>query len=215
MPAVTRLVALSISASVCLFPASLQAQNGGAWEIGPIIRAKNYSVGMLLHLTSTPRGMSFNFPYPDLQADHVHYISTATGPLLGKSKIVMRYRIEGAPGVRFVSREDPQATPTLSLFFQRGGDSWNGERHKFFRWWSPAVSMREVAPGECEVNVSLTDPNWISVWGRPALENPEAFRAAQEEAARVGFVFGTSAGRGHGIFATAPARFTMISFRVI
>ena len=215
MSAIARLIGLSISAAASLTAVCAHAQPGDAWEIGPIIRAKNYSVGMPLYLTPTPRGLSFEFPYPDLQAGHVHYVTTASGPLWGKSRIVMRYRIEGTRGVRFVSRENPEATPTLSLFFQRGGDSWNGKRHEFFRWWSPVGSMREVAPGEREITVSLTDPNWISVWGRPASQNPEAFRAAQEEAVRVGFVFGTSAGRGHGVFATAPARFTILSFRII
>ena len=75
--------------------------------------------------------------------------------------------------------------------------------------------MRRVAPGEFEIAVSLRDPNWVSVFGKPASVNPEAFAMAMAETSRIGFVFGSVWGRGHGVFATAPARFALLSLRVI
>ena len=44
----------------------------------------------------------------------------------------------------------------------------------------------------------------------------DAFRlAAPADPDRLGLVFGSSEGRGHGVFATRPARFTLLSFRIL
>ena len=45
-------------------------------------------------------------------------------------------------------------------------------------------------------------------------DDPRDFRAALAGAERVGFVFGSESGRGHGVYATGPARFTLLDFRV-
>jgi hypothetical protein len=192
----------------------IAAAPADAWVIGPIIRGKNYSVGMPLHPTPARRGWSFEFPYPNVGAGHVHYVTTQAGSLEGKSRIVMRYRIDGARGVRFVPREYPQFPATVSLFFQRAGDSWSGKRHPYHRWWSPDATMRVLAPGEYEMRVSLSDPDWVPVMTGNSGANPRAFRDALMEADRVGLVFGSNGGRGHGVYATAPARFTLLSYRV-
>jgi len=207
--------------SVAALPVSLGAiaavavaQPAGEWQIGPIIRGRHYSVGMPLTPNPERRGWSFEFPYPDERAGHVHYVTFRHGPLAGASRIVMRYRIDAAPGARFVPRAYPSYPATVSLYFQRAGDSWSGKRHPFHRWYAPRHTMRELAPGEYEVSVSLSDPEWASIY-QPATASPESFRAALAETDRVGFVFGSDGGRGHGVFATAPARFTLISFRVL
>jgi hypothetical protein len=186
-----------------------------AWEIGPIIRSKNYSVGMPLIPTASGRGWHFDFPYPSVDAGHVHYLTFNHGPLTGKRKIVMRYRIDAPRGVRFVPREHPDLPATLSFFFQRRGDSWSGKgRYEAYRWYSPEHSLVSLRPGEHELVVDLQD-SWISVWGHAAPTNPYAFRDAIDGAERVGFVLGSRQGRGHGVYATGPARFTVLSFEVI
>jgi len=185
-----------------------------AWVIGPIIRGKNYSVGMPLRPDRARRGWSFEFPYPDVQAGHVHYVTLDAGSLAGKSRIVMRYRIDASRGTRFVARENPELPATVSLFFQRQGDSWSGRRHPYHRWWSPTATMDQLAPGEHHMTVSLNDPSWTSVNGPLASSSPRAFRDALVEADRIGLVFGSAAGRGHGVYATRPARFTLLSYRV-
>jgi hypothetical protein len=55
---------------------------------------------------------------------------------------------------------------------------------------------------------------WTSVMGRPASDKPEAFASALADADRIGLAFGTSHRRSHGVYATAPARFTLESFVV-
>ena len=46
------------------------------------------------------------------------------------------------------------------------------------------------------------------------LVTPEQFARAKDEAAVVGFVLGSSGGRGHGVYATGPARFTVLDFTI-
>lgn len=192
------------------------AQPAHMWEIGPIIRSRNLSVGMPLSPTPAGRGWHFDFPYPDVRAGHVHYVTFRSGPLLGKSRIVVRYRVQAPRGVRFVPQEQPQAPATVSLVFQRGGDSWTGRgQYNYFRWYAPPSTVREIAPGEREISVSLDDPNWISINGGRAAANSAAFEEALAETHRVGLVFGSQSLRGHGVYSTGPARFTLISFRVL
>ena len=208
----------TLSAAVLLsalaVPAAVQAQSppASAWEIGPIIRGKNYSVGMPLSPESAGRNWSFEFPYPDVGAGHVHYVTFRPGPLAGASEIVLRYRIDAARGARFIPREHPHLPGAISMFVQRDGDSWSGRRHEFHRWYSPTVT--ELRPGVHQVIVRLDDPNWISVFGRPASSSPEGFAATLAQTGRVGFVFGSAAARGHGVYTTAPARFTLLGFEI-
>lgn len=200
--------------SAIAIPVASQAQSlpAAAWEIGPVIRGKNYSVGMPLSPTPSRQGWSFEFPYPHVGAGHVHYLTSRQGPLVGASRIVMRYRIEAARGARFVPREHPDLPGAISFFFQRAGDSWSGKRHEYHRWYAPTVTP--LRAGVHEVSVRLDDPNWISVFGKPASSNPRAFGDALAQTDRVGFVFGSSATRGHGVYATAPARFTLLAFEI-
>jgi hypothetical protein len=74
--------------------------------------------------------------------------------------------------------------------------------------------VREITPGVHEMSVRLDDPQWTAVMGQRAAGNPEAFRAALGQTSRLGLVFGSARARGHGVFATAPARFELIDFRI-
>jgi hypothetical protein len=204
------LVALSaIAATAAPPPASV-------WQIGPIIGGRNYSVNMPPTPTPVREGWAFDFPGPREADGHVHYLTFDHGPLSGKSRIVMRYRVEARRGTRFIPREQIAMPGTVSLFFQRAGDRWSGKgRYGGYRWYAPTASVTPVAPGTYEIAVRLDDPNWTSVWGRPAAETPAEFRAAIDNAGQLGFVFGSSHARGHGIYATAPARFVLLDFRVL
>lgn len=208
-------IALAAGSGVAL-PASASAQSAEQWQIGPIIRSRNYSVGMPLHPEPEARGWHFDFPYPHEGAGHVHYVTFNPGSLSGKSKIVMRYRVEAPPGVRFVPQETPDDPATVSLFFQRRGDNWSAKRrYEYYRWYAPAATVQEIAPGLHEMTVSLLDDDWISVMGSPAGENGALFADAVADARSVGLVFGSRGLRGHGVYATGPARFTLISFDII
>ena len=193
------------------------AREAASWEIGPDVRGRNYSVGMPLKPTPVKRGVwSFDFPYPNAAVGHVHAVTFNPGPLSKASKIIMRYRIDAARGVRFAPQETPDQPATVSLYFQRRGDTWSAKgRYEFYRWYAPAQSVKEVAPGEHQIIVNLSDPQWISVMGKTVVTNPEAFRAALAEASQIGVAFGGTSGRAHGAFSTGPARFTLLEFRII
>lgn len=185
------------------------------WTIGPIIRGKNYSVGMPLQPQATRDGWAFDFPAGSRRAGHVHYVTFDPGSLSGKSKIVVRYRVQGAGGARFVPQERPDLPATVSLYLQRQGDSWTGRgRFNFYRWYAPPASVQEISPGVHQMSVRLDDPRWGAVMNGNAGENRQSFQAALADPAQVGLVFGSSAGRGHGVYSTAPARFELLDFRI-
>lgn len=213
MPSVRALrLALAIAGGAAVTSATATAQPAELWEIGPILRSRNYSVGMPPSPFPAGRGWYFNFP--GAGAGHVSHVTFKPGPLLGRSRIVVRYRIDAGRGVRFASAE-PSTPATLSLILQRRGDNWSGRRqYEYFRWYAPRHSVRALARGEHEISVRLDDPSWTSVLGVPAAATPAAFRDALADPARVGLVFGTANARGHGVHATGPARFTLLSFRV-
>ena len=196
---------------------SLAAQNAVDWDIGPDVRGRNYSVGMPLKPTPLRRGgWAFDFPYPNANAGHVHAVTFDPGSLENASKIVMRYRIDAARGVRFAPQEVPDQPATVSLYFQRLGDSWSGKRkYEFYRWYAPTTSIRQISTGEHEVVVSLADPNWSSVEGQLAQSHPVAFEAALVQTGRIGIAFGSRHLRSHGVYSTGPAKFTLLEFRIM
>jgi hypothetical protein len=209
-------LAMITAVSGTTFSSQAAAQAAQRWQIGPVVGSRNSSVGMPAQPTPAGRGWYFDFPYPHAGVGHVHYVTFDPGSVLGKSRIVVRYRVDASKGVRFVPQETPGVPGTVSLYLQRRGDNWSGRRHyEFFRWFAPPPTVRVLAPGVHEMTADLRDPNWISVMGRRSWETPEAFTAAKADTGRIGLVFGSSGARGHGVYATGPARFTLISFRMI
>lgn len=185
------------------------------WEIGPIIRGKNYSVGMPLQPVPTSKGWYFDFPQGSKADGHVHYVTFAPGSLVGKSRIVVHYRVTASSSTRFVPQEHPQLPGTVSLFLQRRGDTWSARgRYEHYRWYAPSHSVQNIAPGLQQMTVELHDPEWISVSGKVTSENPAAYAASLRDTDRLGLVFGSTEARGHGVFATAPARFELLSFAI-
>lgn len=190
--------------------------SASGWEIGPIIRGKNYSLNMPLTPTPTDRGWAFDFPYATKANGHVHYVTFNPGSLAKATRIKVRYRVQARPGTRFVPQEHPSLPGTVSLFFQRRGDNWSAKgRYALYRWYAPAHTVQEIKPGVHEMTVNFNDPLWGSVvGGMKASERPEAFGAALRNSDRVGLVFGSTAARGHGVYATAPARFELLDFDI-
>jgi hypothetical protein len=186
--------------------------NAAEWTIGPIIRGRNYSEGVPLH--PTPRrsgGWQIDLPQ---RPSGVHYVTFPHGSLAGKSRIVMRYRIEAAPGVRIVPATAPELPSILTLYFQRGGDNWSGRgRFEAYRWYATFASHMPLKPGDYVITAPLTG-NWTAVQTSSARSNPAAFRDAVADADQVGFVLGGGDGYGHGVYATGPARLIVTDFRV-
>lgn len=205
--------ALAATAAALLAATALAAAPGAsAWEIGPIIRGKNYSVNMPLRPEATRTGPSFAIPGPTANDGHVHYVTMAARPLAGAQRITLRYRIDAPPGTRFIPQEAPHLPATLSLYFQRAGDGWTA-RQPDWRWYAPVNRTMPLRPGTHRVSIGL-DEDWVAMTGPGARRNPRGFSAALAQTQRVGFVFGSEGGRGHGVYATAPARFTILEFRV-
>lgn len=209
-------LALGATATAALAPTSLavaQAPAAEAWQVGPTIRGRNYSVGVQPFLDQGRDGPSFAFPGPTRAQGHVHAITMPVGSLEGARRITLRYRIDAAPGTRFYGQENG-GPGWLSLFIQRRGDNWTAKGpYQTYRWYSPDDRIATLAPGTHTVSIGLEE-NWSAVvaWKRAA--NPAAFDAALADAGRVGFVFGSSSGLGHGVYATGPARFTILDFRI-
>lgn len=186
--------------------------NPSAWIIGPVVRGQVRSRGMPLHPSPGPGG-GWHFQFPRAPGS-VHAVTFRHGSLAGKSRIVMRYRIEAAPGVRILPRTDPGAPSIITLYFQRGGDNWSGRGwFESYRWYATFASKSPIAPGTHQI-VAPLNGNWTAVQVSSARTNPAGFRAALANADQVGFVLGGGDGFGHGVFATGPARLVVTDFRV-
>lgn len=209
---VTMRRSLTIASLALLAVTSAVAANppADAWRIGPIIKGRNYSVGMPPAMQRSSQGPTFAFPAEG--NGHVHYVTLGTEPLEGARQITVRYRIDAAPGTRFVAQEDG-SPGTFGLAFQRAGDNWTARgRYEAYRWYSP--SAVPLSPGVHTFTARFDDPNWVGVMTSRSGTNPEGFASALANAESVSMTFGGSSGRGHGVFATAPARFTLLDFRI-
>jgi len=183
-----------------------------AWTIGPIIKGRNYSVGMPLHPSPTARG-EWQIDLPRAPGS-VHYVTFRHGSLAGKRSIEMRYRIEAAPGVRIVPTTNPALPSIITLYFQRRGDTWSGRgQFETYRWYATFASRMPITPGD-HVIVAPLDGAWTAVQTSTARTAPAAFRAAIADAEQVGFVLGGGDGYGHGVHATGRARLIVTSFRI-
>jgi len=176
------------------------------WQAGPIISGKNYSSP----ISVDPSG-SFSFP---LTAPGVHYV-TRPGSLKGKSRIILRYRIEAEPNVKFMPTKAPMA-PSIGpvLYFQRAGDDWSGRgKYEAYRWWATPVAPSPIVIGEHEISYTLSD-KWTAVETSSSLTNPSGFADAVANSSRIGFTFGGGDGFGHGVYVNGPAKFVVESFTV-
>lgn len=181
------------------------------WEIGPVIRGKNYSINMPTTMREGADGPMFAFPS---NGGEVHYVTTKVRSLADASQIRIRYRIDARRGAKIIPSEYPEKPATLSLYLQRRGDNWSARgRYETYRWYVTSEKMLPLVPGTHEVTVDLKS-DWRAVLGTTAQSNPAAFRDALVNADEVGFVFGSAGGRGHGVYSTAPATFTLLNFDI-
>ncbi len=192
--------------------ASVNHATSASWVIGPVIHGRNYSRGM--PPSPTPRragGWQVALP---MAPASIHAATFRHGSLAGKSRIVMRFRIEADPGVRIVPRTAPGSPSIITLFFQRGGDNWSARGpYEAYRWYATFASKSPITPGD-HVMVAPLSGNWTAVERSSARSNPIAFGEAVAGADQVGFVLGGGDGFGHGVFATGRARLIVTSFRV-
>ncbi len=203
------MAALLVAAAI-VGPAALAAMPPAeAWEIGPFVRGKNYSVGMPAQPRPGPGG-SLVMDFPVANAGQVDALTTGVGPLAGARQITLRYRVDAARGARFVADETPAEPATVSLYFQQAGDNWSGKgRYASYRWYSPGQAVVPLAVGEHVVTIRLDD-RWTNVNGVPNDQASAGYAEAMQNTERLGIAFGSSSRRSHGVYATAPARFTLL-----
>ncbi len=107
--------------------------------------------------------------------------------------------------------EDPDSPATISLYFQRARDTWTAKgKYMSYRWYAPKRAVMPITRGEHTVSIRL-DEEWTNIAHRPRSENRSAFDAALADTARFGFAFGSMSLRSHGVAATGPAKFTLLS----
>ena len=204
------LVALATAAVPVALAAMPPAQ---AWEIGPWVRGRNYSEGMPTQPAPGPGG-SLVFDFPTAGRGQIDALTASIGSLAGARQITLRYRIDAAPGTRFVPDEMPNEPATVSVYFQQRGDSWSGNGpYESYRWYSPARTVIPLAPGEQTVTMRL-DETWINVNGKTNSSRADGFATALADTARIGLAFGSPSLRSHGVYATGPARFTLLGLDV-
>lgn len=186
--------------------------NPARWVIGPVVLGENASRGMPLHpMNAGKRGWYFDLPQ---HPGSVHYITFRHGSLTGKNRIVMRYRVELASGVRIEPVTAPGSPSIITLYFQRAGDDWSGtDEFETFRWYATFASQSPITPGE-HVMVASLKANWTAIQSSNAQSDPMAFHDAIIHADQVGFVLGGGTGYGHGVYATGGARIIVEEFRV-
>jgi hypothetical protein len=198
-------VALAGSGALAVVP------EAGGWLIGPIIKGKNYSRGMPLRPAESRRGL-FEIDLPRAPGS-VHYVTFRHGSLQGKRRIVLRYRLEAAPGVKVVATTSPKSPGLITPYFQRSGDNWSARGpFETYRWYA-TFATQKLSPGEFEIIAPL-NARWTAIQASNAQSAPQAFRAAVANAGEVGFVLGGGDGYGHGVHATGPARLIITDFRV-
>ena len=183
------------------------------WDIGPVIRGRNYSVGMPPHPTQARDG-SLSMEFPIAGAGQVDALTTAVGPLAGARRITLRYRVDAARRTQFMADETPDQPATVSLYFQRSGDSWSGKgRFASYRWYAPGRAVVPLTPGQHSITIGF-DEIWTNVNGQPSNAAGIGFADAMQDTARIGIAFGSAARRSHGVYATGPAKFTLLGLDI-
>lgn len=181
------------------------------WEIGPVIGSVNYSLGLPLRPTLEANG---ECSFAISTTAEPHYITRPISGLVGKTKMTLVFRAEGAAGTIIHGKGCAIGSPSAIVpYFQRSGDNWNTDG---WRWWATYPSAKLYpfnAPMAGSVTANFSGP-WTSVETMTATSHPSQFSAAKINAARIGFTFANCTGQGHGARATAPIKFVISSFNV-
>ncbi len=168
--------------------------------------------------SSKPIANQFEIP----QQSAINYVTRKSGPISIANTVVLRYRVDMAEGVRIFPPSMPDGPSIITLYIQRKGDDWTGRGDmNFYRWYATSKSVIPITAGEHTITVSLSDDKWTAVnVGESFTEyngikyRNQKFNDAVANADRVGFVFGGGTGYGHGVRATGPVTFTILSFKI-
>lgn len=183
-----------------------------AWTVGPIVYGVSRSPGLPLRPQSA-RGGAIAVAIPPGPAS-LRALTFAPGSLAAKRRIVVRYRVEAAPGTAILASSDRRSPGIITLFIQRRGDNWSARGpFETYRWYA-TFATQTLRPGDEQVMVAPLSANWTAVMTSSARTRPGEFRAALADASAVGVVLGGGDGFGHGVEASAPARLVITDFRI-
>jgi hypothetical protein len=175
------------------------------WVIGPVVKGKNYSIGMPPHPTMQGAGWFFDFPKPGGKVDYVQNFDPP--PLVGARKITLRYAVTGGG----FTPDDQDGRARVGLQFQRKGDDWTAKgAMQSYRWYS--LERPALSPGEFTLTVALEPGSWGNVHGSST--DAAGFAAALRELDNIAVVFGSDGAAGHGVYATKASRFTLVELTV-
>ena len=186
---------------------SLKKKTG--WLIGPEIKGQNHSVGMPERPTLQGNGWVIDFP--TVGTKHVHYVQNFNPPSLkGAKEIVMTYKVTGS---NFCTKDfGSNRTATVGIQFQRKGDDWSASgKYESYRWYSKVLP--ELKEGMFTLTVPLEVSSWVNVYGKST--DLSGFQGAINDLENIAVVFGHRSGAGHGVYATEPSTFTLVSLQVL
>lgn len=148
--------------------------------------------------------------YIDVPASpgYLAYVAWVDQPKLSPGQTIrMTYRVEGGP---LIATEYPASPADCGLMIQRLGDSLSARgKYAGYRWFNR--QHLPLTEGEHSVTVRLDEAEW-----GPVMSDPQAasFAECLENVDTLNIVFGGAGGRGHGVYAAEPTRFTLLSMVV-
>lgn len=169
-----------------------------AYTTGDNPWAFEFAVGMPPQPTALGGGaFVFNFPrydgVPEHSAPAVHYVTKPTGPLTGKSSLLIRGEVILGDGATLRPTEG-DGPARLRLYFQHSGDNLSGQGvYRDYRFWSAPI---DLVPGPFSFEAPLVSQCWSSVY--PHDDDAAGFADCLANACKVGFTFGGEFA-GHGV----------------
>lgn len=180
-----------------------------AWVIGPVFSGQSLSKGMPSSPTEHGSGFYFDFPVGSGSVNYVQKVKDLPRLSMGQT-LKIRFKIEGQG--QFVA-QDANASPIASLGFilQRKGDNLSGVgMYENYRWFSQAEFI--LKEGEFELSAIIDEHSFGGVMGG---KDPAVLLDVLRNLGSLGLCFGSAGGRGHGVFVSAPIRFTLLSLEAI
>lgn len=181
-----------------------RAQTG--WQIGPIIRGKNFSAGYPDRPQPLAGGVCA-FDFVTGRHNHVHYLTRDCEPLAGAKELRVRFSVHGAGP--WLDQETEKAGRVL-VYIEQRENSWSSSDPNT-RWWARDFMVEPLTAGAWEMVVPLDVKHWTNVNGQ---RDPNGFAACLVNTGRMGLTFGGGKHFGHGVFTLAPGRFELWKYEV-
>lgn len=149
-----------------------------------------------------PLADGFEFP---VNQDGIHYVVTPANVVV-PPRLTLRFRIDTSSAAFVPVNDNSGTSARVRLFLQRRGDPLDLSLGPSYRFWSTAYV--ELTHGEWELSAALEPDQWTNVNGQ---RDDVGFAALLADLEWIGFTFGGMFA-GHGVYATGPARFTMLEY---